>query len=104
MSSLLFLFLGGIVLGILFPKSRIVTIYDAIIMWFIVGWQYNTADYYNYRQIFINSTSNTSLTFFGQPLFYLMNVVVKKCFNEFQMMYVLCGFLAIVLVIIVTSV
>lgn len=90
----------GIIMGFIFQKNRAVTIYNSVLMWMITGWQYNTADYYNYNRIFLKSADNISLSFFGQPIYYLINLLVKKCNGNFQMVYIICGLIAVVTLVI----
>lgn len=100
MNTLFLLTLFGIILGLVFQKSKAVTIYNSVLMWVITGWQYNTADYDNYRRVFQGSANNISLSFLRQPIYYLINLVVKKFNGDFQMIYIICGLIAVIALII----
>ena len=99
MSKLLLLAIIGIIAGLLFQKNKIVTVYNAALMWIITGWQYNTADYYNYSLSFRKSASNISLSIFGQPIFYIINLIIKKINDGFQLVYIVCGLIAIIVLL-----
>ena len=96
---LLALFLFGVLAGFMFQKNRIVTAYNAIIMWIITGWQYKTADWWNYNFIFLDGTEKISLTFLGQPLYYILNLLIGKFTQDVKYIYIICGAFAIILLI-----
>lgn len=99
MSILFFLTIIGIIVGLLFQKNKVVTTYNAVLMWIITGWQYNTADYYEYGRLLSVSASNFSLSIFKEPFFYLINVVVNRFNGNIQAVYIICGLMAVVVLI-----
>lgn len=103
MNMLFVLTIIAAILGIIFKRNKLVSIYICIILWILVGWQYNTADYYNYGVMFRQIASFSGSAFAQEPLFYLLNYVVFHLNGSMQHVYIIGGAFAIVVLYIAIS-